>query len=506
MAAGNGRASAPWSRLARDGALLPSSPRAWAFSKRDVESPIMNCRAPVAGLLLALVVVRVASAEVVRIEIQKRIDEGRYERLIGRVYFAVDPLLPANRAIADLAARSAEWRRVGRVLERAARRPAQGRAPREWHGLLRDRESRPRSVARSDERRPVSKRVARGVGPRRPFHGRPGIHDGVSRMAVRRRARAGPRVASAVGASPGAGSGKCGGGGNGAADPGLRSSVLRVRATPCANRSSRSGRGSTRPAAVVPRNAWRFGPNGCSVQVETGLEPGLYEAVYEAKGSPVAGLGLAAVRDFASYLKHGASGAALRDQPAALQRVLGFGYSQSGRFLREFVRDGFNADEHGRQVFDAMMIASAGAGGGSFNHRFAMPGQAGNSVLSILRPVDLPPFTDDGLMVKARDARVTPKIFYTFSSTEVLGARRLADTHERGRPHRRAAGRHLAFVFSGGRAARLRAAATCTPARSSVRAQLCRPAMGPARVARRSAGVDPVRHPAAVLAVPDRCQ
>ena len=71
----------------------------------------MNCRAAVAGLLLALVVARIASAEVVRIDIQKRIDEGRYERLIGRVYFAVDPLLPANRAIADLAARSAEWRR-----------------------------------------------------------------------------------------------------------------------------------------------------------------------------------------------------------------------------------------------------------------------------------------------------------------------------------------------------------------------------------------------------------
>ena len=64
------------------------------------------------------------------------------------------------------------------------------------------------------------------------------------------------------------------------------------------------------------------------------------------------------------------------------------------------------------------MISSAGAGGGSFNHRFAMPGVAGNSVLSVLRPVDLPPFTDEGLLAQARAARVTPKIFYTFSSTE----------------------------------------------------------------------------------------
>jgi Alpha/beta hydrolase domain len=64
------------------------------------------------------------------------------------------------------------------------------------------------------------------------------------------------------------------------------------------------------------------------------------------------------------------------------------------------------------------MISSAGAGGGSFNHRFAMPGVAGNSVLSVLRPVDLPPFSDDGLLASARAAAVAPKIFYTFSSTE----------------------------------------------------------------------------------------
>jgi hypothetical protein len=98
--------------------------------------------------------------------------------------------------------------------------------------------------------------------------------------------------------------------------------------------------------------------------------------------------------------------------------VIGYGYSQSGRFLRQFVHDGFNQDERGRAAFDGLMISSAGAGGASVNHRFAMPGEAGNSVLSILRPVDLPPFTDDGLLAKAETAHVTPRIFYTFTSTE----------------------------------------------------------------------------------------
>jgi hypothetical protein len=168
----------------------------------------------------------------------------------------------------------------------------------------------------------------------------------------------------------------------------------------------------------IPREEWQFRSNGCAVHFASGFDVGLYEAVYEAKGSPIAALGLAAVRDFASYLRNGLANAVLRENPATLRRIIGYGYSQSARFLRDFVRDGFNADENGRAAFDGLMISSAGAGGGSFNHRFAMPGQAGNSVLSVLRPVDLPPFTDEPLLTRARTANVTPKIFYTFSSTE----------------------------------------------------------------------------------------
>ena len=151
-----------------------------------------------------------------------------------------------------------------------------------------------------------------------------------------------------------------------------------------------------KPATVFPRDSWQFAPDGCAVRRAAGFDAGLNEVIYKATGSPVAGLGLAAVRDFASYLKFGSGMATLRENPALMRRVIGFGYSQSGRFLREFVRDGFNQDERGRAAFDGLMVASAGAGGGSFNHRFASPGQAGNSVLSIFRPVDLPPFTDDG--------------------------------------------------------------------------------------------------------------
>ena len=61
-------------------------------------------RAFVAAPLLVsiLLFAQAAPAEVVKIDIRRRDDAGTHERLIGRVHFAVDPTLPANRGIADL--------------------------------------------------------------------------------------------------------------------------------------------------------------------------------------------------------------------------------------------------------------------------------------------------------------------------------------------------------------------------------------------------------------------
>lgn len=188
----------------------------------------------------------------------------------------------------------------------------------------------------------------------------------------------------------------------------------------------------------LPRTAWAFArgsvanpiPDSCTILLGGGFtRDRLYEAIYQAAPAPVAGLGLAAVRDFVSYLKFGGIASPLREHPQTQQHVLAYGYSQSARFLRQYLYDGFNADEQGRQGFDAAFIASAGAGRGSFNHRYALPGEAGNSVMSDLRPVDLFPFTDDrevdpvtatqgGLLERATKSRTVPKIFYTYSSSE----------------------------------------------------------------------------------------
>jgi hypothetical protein len=162
---------------------------------------------------------------------------------------------------------------------------------------------------------------------------------------------------------------------------------------------------------AIAHTSWQFA-DPCAIMYRDGFDPGrIYELTYEGVNPPLAGLGEAAVRDFAVWLKFG-------KENASPVRVLGYGYSQSARFLRDFLYRGFNADEHGRQAFDGLFIASAGAGRGSFDHRYAMPGEAGNSVLSDLRPVDLFPFTDDGLLRAAEESHTLPKIFYTFSSTE----------------------------------------------------------------------------------------
>ena len=100
----------------------------------------------------------------------------------------------------------------------------------------------------------------------------------------------------------------------------------------------------------------------------SGFEPGrIYELKYRASNPPVSGVGLAAIRDVASAVKYG-NGAIV---PVRGRYLHVYGASQSGRFLRLFLYDGFNADEQGRKVFDGVMPHIAGAGRADFNTRFS---------------------------------------------------------------------------------------------------------------------------------------
>lgn len=189
------------------------------------------------------------------------------------------------------------------------------------------------------------------------------------------------------------------------------------------------------PRTVIPRTGWDFSqtvdgkrmPSDRHIHLNGGFQPGkIYEYVYVAADPVVAGTGFAAIRDFAAYAKHDANGVT----PAA--RVYGEGISQNGRFLRDFLYQGFNADEDGQIALDGVLAHVAGAGRGSFNYRFAQPSRDAQPTSSVYFPTDIFPFTDllekdsltgesGGLLDRAAADKVSPKIFFSNTSYEYWG-------------------------------------------------------------------------------------
>jgi hypothetical protein len=171
------------------------------------------------------------------------------------------------------------------------------------------------------------------------------------------------------------------------------------------------------PRATIPRTQWRFSADHSHVDYPAGFEPGrIYEFVYTAKDPVVAGVGLAAVRDYISYIKQ--RGVA---QQGDVLRAFAFGISQSGRLLRTFLAEGFNADEQGRQVFEGVWAHVAGAGHGGFNQRFVQPGRTTGQFTGSYYPTDQAPFLPGEVLAKATEAGVAPKLILTNGSHEYWG-------------------------------------------------------------------------------------
>ena len=172
---------------------------------------------------------------------------------------------------------------------------------------------------------------------------------------------------------------------------------------------------------LIPHTEWQF-VDGTHVKLKGGFAPGrIYEIVYEAKNPVVAGLGMAGLRDFVSYLKYAGVDTPLSKDRAEIKQAIGFGVSQSGRFLREFLYDGFNEDENHRKVFDGVWAHVGGAGRGSFNQRFAQPSRDGQPFVNVFYPVDIPPFDEQHLVERAVKAHVLPKLFLTNGAYEYWG-------------------------------------------------------------------------------------
>ena len=126
-----------------------------------------------------------------------------------------------------------------------------------------------------------------------------------------------------------------------------------------------AGEGGGAEIGIAPSDTHIFMPGG--------FQPGwIYELVYEGRDPLVLGLGHVAVRDLVSFLRHGGKDAAGRACPVGpIDKAYGWGRSQTGRCIRDFVWRGYNADAAGRKVFDGMLPHVSGAGLMWMNHRFA---------------------------------------------------------------------------------------------------------------------------------------
>jgi hypothetical protein len=122
--------------------------------------------------------------------------------------------------------------------------------------------------------------------------------------------------------------------------------------------------------AYVDARAIKLLPDG------TKPEPGaLYEFTYPARDPKVLGIGYAATRDVVSFLRYAARDDAGNANPvgAPIRHVLGVGISQSGRYLRDHISQGFNQDEAKRKVFDGMLAHISGIGRVFHNAEFGQP-------------------------------------------------------------------------------------------------------------------------------------
>ena len=190
-------------------------------------------------------------------------------------------------------------------------------------------------------------------------------------------------------------------------------------------------------------------PSSKELYVRSGFKPGhIYEFIYPAKNPLVLGLGFAVVRDLISFLRYQSKDAAGRTNPlaagnktAGIRYVYGWGRSQSGRFLRDFVYQGFNEDESRRKVFDAIAPHVAGGGRLFLNYEFARPVTSSQQHTNQLEPELFPHAYNilkdaqtgrrDGILKRPK---TDPYVFHTQTSTEYWQKRGcLAHTDGKGR-------------------------------------------------------------------------
>jgi len=210
----------------------------------------------------------------------------------------------------------------------------------------------------------------------------------------------------------------------------------------------------TSPSTPVSTANWSYINNGTQLQftLPAGSDPGsIFTFIYPARDPIVMGIGFAAVRDLVSFLnyeKRDRQGNAnplgdFKDAPCSAHQcdsdknfdvVIMEGVSQSGRFTRDFLWQGFNADGHGRQVFDGMFPIIPGSRKTYTNFRWGQPGRWSKGHEDHWQPGDQFPFAynvikdhlsgrTDGILKRCLQTRTCPKIVHLDGGFEIFGAR-----------------------------------------------------------------------------------
>ena len=208
--------------------------------------------------------------------------------------------------------------------------------------------------------------------------------------------------------------------------------------------------GVSGPITVVAKEDWAWGD--CSNQpfpgksdptmicLRQGANPALlYQLEYTGKDPLILGIGLAAIRDVASFFRYASADTLGWKNPlvsTARKNVLAIatGQSQSGNLLRTFLNLGFNQDEDKKQVFDGMMPTIAGRQN-PLNYRFAIPGGAGSvQELGSEGVVWWEDWPDParkqptaGLLTRCKATHTCPKIIEVLGSSEFWSLRAFPD-------------------------------------------------------------------------------
>jgi hypothetical protein len=122
----------------------------------------------------------------------------------------------------------------------------------------------------------------------------------------------------------------------------------------------------------------------------------IYEFTYTARNPVVSGVGLAATRDWVSFLRH-ASAAEGNPLAGQVQHTYSYSISQPSRTLNDFVLFGFNEDLGGRRVIDAILSHTGGGSGDQINYRYGQTGRTERNRQNHLYPEGVFPFAHQTL-------------------------------------------------------------------------------------------------------------